>query len=132
MKLLLSFLIFSMFSAEAAEIIAVRLDTTQENILIDMNYWGGCRPRKFSLKMNETCKMSKPVQCQAHLEQETIGLDTCEGGIMHGTAVINLEAAGLKTAYYEGAELTIYGERGFAGDNRAIISLPWKNVNWWE
>ena len=100
----------------AAEIVSAELDGAEKNILIGVRHGGGCGEHDYSLKM-KGCAESMPVQCQAELVHKTN--DFCEA-LLHRTAVINLEATGIKGEYYSGGSLTIKGANG----SKAIITLP--------
>lgn len=100
----------------AAQIVSAELDSSGKNILIDVVHGGGCGEHDYSLKLNG-CAESMPVQCQADLVHKTD--DFCEA-LLHRTAVINLEAAGIKGEYYSGGSLTINGSNG----SKATVILP--------
>lgn len=100
----------------AAEIVSAELDGAEKNILIGVRHGGGCGEHDYSLKL-KGCAESMPVQCQAELVHKTN--DFCEA-LLHRTAVINLEAAGIKGEYYSGGSLTIKGSNG----SKATITLP--------
>jgi hypothetical protein len=100
----------------AAEIVSAELDGAEKNILIGVRHGGGCGDHEYSLKL-KGCAESMPVQCQAELVHKTN--DFCEA-LLHRTAVINLEATGIKGEYYSGGSLTIKGANG----STATITLP--------
>lgn len=103
-------------NANAAEVVSAELDGAEKNILIGVRHGGGCGDHDYSLKL-KGCAESMPVQCQAELVHKTN--DFCEA-LLHRTAVINLEAAGIKGEYYSGGSLTINGDNG----SKATITLP--------
>ncbi len=102
--------------AFGAEIVSAELDGAEKNILIGVRHGGGCGDHDYSLKM-KGCAESMPVQCKAELVHKTN--DFCEA-LLHRTAVINLEASGIKGSYYSGGSLTITGANG----TEATITLP--------
>lgn len=99
-----------------AEIVSAELDGAEKNILIGVRHGGGCGDHDYSLNL-KGCAESMPVQCQAELVHKTN--DFCEA-LLHRTAVINLEDAGIKGEYYSGGSLTIKGDNG----SKATITLP--------
>lgn len=103
-------------SADAAEVISAKLDGSKKNILVEVRHGGGCGEHDYSLQL-KGCFESMPVQCQAELIHKTN--DFCEA-LLHRTAVINLEASGIKGDYYSGGSLTISGANG----SKATIELP--------
>lgn len=128
MKFLILLTAFLSFEAFSASVKSAKIDSAGENILVDVVYGGGCKVHKFSLKIDPYCLESYPVQCSARLVEEIVGggEDYCQA-IIHTTAVINLEKHGLNDRYFNGAELTIRGDRGFNGQNTSVsVQLPFQ------
>jgi hypothetical protein len=103
-------------SAKAAEVLSAELDGAKKNILLQVRHGGGCGEHDYALKL-KGCFESMPVQCQAELVHKTN--DFCEA-LLHRTAVINLEASGIKGDYYSGGSLTISGSNG----SKVTVELP--------
>ena len=112
------------FNATAAEIKSAKLDSSKNNILVDVVYGGGCKKHVFTLEVG-ACLESLPVQCTAKLVEKTVGgPDFCEA-LISETVVISRKKAGLDDSYYAGAKLTITGDRGFTGEpSQATVRLP--------
>lgn len=129
MKFILVLILGITLHAEAANVLKARLDTAKENILIDVVYGGGCKVHTFYLKLDKHCLETYPVQCSAKLVEEIEdGVDTCEA-IIYDTAVINIEKAGLSDPYFNGASITIHGDRAFTGqETSVVVQLPWKKI----
>lgn len=101
--------------SQAARVLEAKLDSTKENLVIDVQYGGGCKEHTFELKMLG-CAESYPVQCQA----EVVDLqkaDFCEA-LGYETVVVNLAQAGLKDKYYSGASIT------FKNSDGVTVNLP--------
>lgn len=123
--ILLVSLLISSFSALAAEVLSAKLDANNENLLVDVQYTGGCAKHTFSLKVGESCLETYPVQCSAKLIETVQGSDTCEV-VIQETAVFNLKKLGLTDVYFEGASLAISGGRSITTGqpSRVLVKLP--------
>lgn len=119
MKYFALFFLFIIFGAEAANILSARLDADQKNIVMDVEYSGGCRKHVFKLKLDDACLETYPVQCSAQLVEEIDGgVDDCQR-IIQEQAVVSLKKHKLHDEYFKGARLTIFG------DNSSVsLKLP--------
>lgn len=108
----------------AASIHSAKLDATQENLLIDVSYGGGCRKHEFSVRVY-MCGESFPLSCNAKLvEKIEGGADHCEA-IISETVKINLKANDLADDFYRDAVITIEGDRNYRGETTsATVRLP--------
>lgn len=124
MKFLVGVMLLASFSAGAAEVISAKLDAGRKNILLDVQYGGGCKEHVFVLEVGQ-CLESNPVQCTGRLFEKTLGGEDICQAIIKETVVFNLKKMGLKDPYYKNGSLTIYGDRGFTGEaTSATIVIP--------
>lgn len=107
--------LFVSLSAQAAEVVDAKLDSTQENIIVTVRHGGGCGKHSYDLKLLG-CAESMPVQCQAKLIHKSE--DYCEA-ILIREATFNLKKYGLQDKYYANGSLTI---NGF--ESKATVVLP--------
>lgn len=105
--LIFTFTVFTSFTSFAAAVKKASIDERGENIILDVQYAGGCGSHEFSLQINR-CLESFPVQCEALLIEDT--KDSCKA-LISTTVAINLKTEGLDGAYYEQAYLTIKGDK---------------------
>ncbi len=109
----------------AAIVRSAKLDKTLRNILIDIEYSGGCKEHKFKL-VPGPCFETYPLQCNAKLVDETQD-DFCEAFIFQTISIpltqINID---LNDEYYSGAHLYITGDKDYKTkkDSEAFIILP--------
>lgn len=110
-------------SSFAAQVKSAKLDASRKNILVEVVYGGGCGEHNFSLKMNG-CLESMPVQCTAQIVDDNT-TDACEA-LVHTTAVISLKENKLTSDYFQGASLTILGDRDWETKqaSKATVRLP--------
>jgi len=110
MKFLIASLLLASTSTFSAIITSAKIDATNENILVDVKYSGGCAEHTFKLSLgDEACLEldSKAVDCIAMLFEDVQGgADVC-AAIVRKTVVINLKEEGLYGSYWSGAKLTI-------------------------
>jgi hypothetical protein len=126
MKLLILLLILCSGFAQGASVLSAKLDYYRENILVEVAYFGGCKEHQFVLKMDPYCMSSYPAQCSARLVDTTeIEVEMCDE-VVNTTAVFNIAEYGLDDIYYNGASLTIHGDRSLTGEvTSATVDLPW-------
>jgi hypothetical protein len=112
------------FNATAAEVKSAKLDSSKNNILVDVVYGGGCKKHVFTLELG-ACLETYPVQCSAKLVEKTVGgPDFCEA-LISETVVISRKKYGLDDSYFKGASIKITGDRGFTGEpSEAVVRLP--------
>lgn len=125
MKLLVIAMVMFSLSAFAGMVKSAQLDDSQENILVDVVYVGGCQEHKFTFKLNPTCLESMPVQCSGvMIESIQGGFDPCEA-LITKTVKVNLQKHNLTDSYFAGASLIISGDVGFDGQpTQAHVTLP--------
>lgn len=118
--IILSAALLVSFSTNAAEIRGGRFIEAKNVIELDVIYSGGCKQHSFSLDIG-SCMESNPVQCaEVQLVDHTVG-DYCEA-LIRKTIEISLSSAGLDDSYYNGASLTINGDR----NSSVNLRLPHK------
>ncbi|MFP5387393.1 MAG: hypothetical protein ACLGHN_15050 [Bacteriovoracia bacterium] len=126
MKILAFLLLFSSLTVEAANVTGAKIDSSGNNILVDVVYGGGCAIHHFSLKLGFCARGRDHLKCSAYLHEEIEGgVDMCEA-IRNETAVINIKENGLEE--YRGSKFTIYGDRSFNGTQTSVeVWIPRKN-----
>lgn len=107
-----------------AVINSAKLDDSQENILVEVSYGGGCKEHNFELQIT-ACAETFPVQCTADLVETVVdGPDFCEAFITK-IVELNLRDNNLDDIYFSGGSLTIKGDKKANGRaSRATIVLP--------
>lgn len=82
--------------ANEVEVKGARLDSTGENLLVEVVHGGGCEKHVYKL-VPKACAESMPVQCEAEVKDLTF--DTCES-FVQTTVSFNLKAHGYVGRYY--------------------------------
>jgi len=104
--LLISIALLTEFSF-AAIIKSAKLDDSKKNIIIEVEYSGGCKKHDFSIQLTP-CSRSHPAQCSAELIDKTQD-DHCEAYITT-TIIIALAQYKLSDPAFKNATLTINGD----------------------
>jgi len=128
-KMFIALAAVGLISANAfgAVVNSAKIDDQNKNILIDVTYGGGCKPHAFSLKL-QGCLESNPVQCKATLIEDSEG-DGCEA-LIQETIAVSLAKLGLDTPYFNGAYLTIQGDKDFEAGGKpsaVLVQLPFSD-----
>lgn len=80
---------------------SAKLDSSGENLLLNISHSGGCGEHKYSLK-SEFCMETYPVKCPVQVMDETD--DMCEAYITKDIS-LNLAEAGFSGDYFSQATL---------------------------
>lgn len=108
-------LLLAGLNSQAVQVTSAKLDSSGENLIVDVSYGGGCKEHEFKLEVG-MCLESYPVRCGVTVVDLQKG-DFCEAYI-HETVTFNLAAAGIKGSYFSGATLT------FANSENVSVRLP--------
>ena len=124
MRLLIFSALLGLFSNHAigAIVLSAQLDDLQKNLLVKVDFLGGCENHQFELKLLG-CRKQLPAQCVAFLVEKTF--DRCDDP-QYAAIKFSLEKQGLTEAPYKGSRLIIYGDVDYQGESRsnAAVQLP--------
>lgn len=107
----------------AAVVKSAKLDSKHQNILIDVNYVGGCGDEpQFTLKLG-VCRANDTVHCLAQLVQSSELI--CDK-LVAKTVAIPLAQYGLDSLQFQGADLTIFGDKDWLINqpSQVTVQLP--------
>lgn len=111
---------FTLGNAQAAEVVAAKVNPAQQTVSVTVRYGGGCKKHEFKLENIGGCRESYPVQCDYQIVDLTSG-DYCEA-LVGATAEFSFAELGWNDGYYNGARITIFGDNG----SKAGVGLPFK------
>lgn len=98
-----------MSAANAAEVMSAALDKTGKNILVQVNYGGGCAEHRFSWSAKPCYRDAhQTLVCPVELIHQTT--DGCEAYIEQ-TLSFSLKKFGFDRAEYVGALIMVFGDR---------------------
>jgi hypothetical protein len=122
-KIFCSFMLLCLSQYSSAALIkSAWIDSQEENLLIKVQFPGGCGHHRFILRTG-ACRETYPLQCSARLYEYSN--DTCEA-LVQKTLRFPLSSLGLDRPEFDNAMLTIYGDRprGSRDYSKATVRIP--------